>query len=358
MSSLKITVCMKEKDYARLLARGLAEQGYGMEVRVADSRDYPFCGPEDGHQVLVTDFSPKDGLRTGFEAQKGIIILGEEAVSAGELCRQILRMAEGEGRHQPFKNPDSTSAAAFYSRRGGCGVTSICLTCGRMLAGAYGEKVLYLPLTEDDGSRIYRDCKDDTASCGQGNARELLYRMRTGMRWKADGYGEPDFCGLFFLKDVEGLTVAERLELAEKLAEEGDFDRILMDFGSGAAAADWGQIQKEKGKNVFLIEVKSRRDLRCQTDREEDDGRPGCLQIWNHTAAENHGPADILHDEESFLLSPDGRGIDLVMSKSFAIGVKKLAEILLDRAANDVETDGLPSDYAEGGHLPSNYGRI
>lgn len=396
MKPVRIAVLMKEPAFGRAVARGLAESGNGFLIEVAE-RELPEGLPEilpeilpEECEVLVTDCGPEEclggssgaGMKEDMEKQgPGLVMVDPETCRISQLCREVQAAADrvrerrdisngeslrhrqgtwqngqrnGEGR--PGKGDQPTEIIGFLGVCGGCGVTATAVTAGRMLAGAYGEKVLYLPITETDGAWVYRETemlrrKSSSGECPQ-RGKELLYRLSHGLPCSVEGFVLRDCYGLEMIEGMDCLPAEERLELLTHLAEKGGYDRIILDLGNRESFQAVRR-QAEDMCSVF-VEVGNRLDGRCVLDSTFAPNPPITpdslnkpvffperrIMVWNH-GAENREPAvmaasdeqpvilEIAHDGESFLPDRETGRIDIAMTKNFAIGVKNLTEFLL-----------------------------
>lgn len=409
MKPVRIAVLMKEPAFGRAVARGLAESGNGFLIEVAERELLE--GRSETWEVLVTDCDPEEclgsgsgaGLKDDVEEQgPGLVIVDPETCRISQLCREVQEAADrvrerrcagsgeslrhrrgtwqngqrnGDGR--PGKGDRQTEIIGFLGLYGGCGTTALAVTAGRMLAGAYGEKVLYLPLTEMDGAWVYREAelfqrKGSAEECPSGECppgecpsgecpsgacpqrgKELLYRLSHGLPCSVERFMVRDCYGLEMSEGMDCLPAEERLELLTNLAEKGGYDRIILDLGSRERLRSIGK-QAAEMCSVF-VEVGNRMDGRCVLDFALAPNPLTCseslntpvifserrIMVWNHgtenrepavMAASNEQPVilEIAHDEESFLPDRETGRIDIAMTKNFAIGVKNLTEILMN----------------------------
>ena len=328
MKSLKVAVYMKEPGCARDLARGLAEQGNQWAVVVCDGE----IASQDEWEILVTDFDVKEVL--GAEIWASRVIWAGEPWPVSVLAGQVSSLASELGWERCPSKPDrKCRLAAFFSSQGGSGVTSAALTAGRILAGGYGERVLYLPLTYRDGSLRYRS-RPSVSGCSP--VKELLYRFRNCRPVSFERFIEADDYGLEYLSSEEGENCLQQLEPEEldfflqKIKETGTYDWIFADCGTGKVPL-----------NCFVrVAVDNLQDSRV--DMRAADGEAGFL-LKNHgtgNRTEVQGGqvwCEILHDEDSFFCGSNGI-TEISMSKSFSSGIKKFSERLLDTMPNSVDT--------------------
>ncbi|MGN1415176.1 MAG: hypothetical protein ACI4WY_13110 [Anaerovoracaceae bacterium] len=358
MKPVRIAVLMKEPAFGRAVARGLAESGNGFVIEVAEHALQEVPGAdqmEEGMdrspawEVLVTDCGPESCP----DDNPGLVLVDPETCRISQLCRAVqeaadrvresggirsgdcmrrLRETLGDGR----KNEDGrqTEVIGLLGFCSGCGVTALAVTAGRMLAGAYGEKVLYLPMTEIVDGWTYRDA-DLFREGGLQRGKELLYRLSHQLPCSVESFTLRDCYGLEMPEGMDCLPVEERQELLTHLREKGGYDWILVDLGSRKCLRyAWKQTA---GMCSALVEVGNRMDSRCSLDLPiAPDGLPKRrILVWNHSA-ENRMDAgenqwlEIAHDEESFLPDPEAGRIEIAMTKNFAIGVKNLTEVFMN----------------------------
>ncbi|MGN1143757.1 MAG: hypothetical protein ACI4SU_04265, partial [Anaerovoracaceae bacterium] len=352
MKPVRIAVLMKEAAFGRAVARGLAESGNGFLIEVAEpgppetpgTQETPETPGTQGMpgnpktsgaglpeewvcrsetwEVLVTDCGPEAcldggsgaGLKDNVEEQgPGLVIVDPETCRISQICRQVQEAADrvrerrcagsgerlryrrgtwqndqrnGDGR--PGKDGQQTEIIGFLGLCGGCGTTALAVTAGRMLAGAYGEKVLYLPLTDMDGAWVYREsdmlrrkgssgeftpeaCPPGEYSSGEHSpgacpqrGKELLYRLSHGLPCSVERFMVRDCYGLEMAAGMDCLPTEERLELLTHLAETGGYDRIILDLGSRERLRSIGK--QAAVLCSALVEVGNRLDGRCVLD--------------------------------------------------------------------------------------------
>lgn len=385
MKPIYVAVSTREAGFARAIARGLSEKGEGFFVQVLEREAVRAAAAAaaakaaeiaaaaeiggnveiaahaeiaaaaetaartginaaaevigTGHglnwQILVTDLCCQEGLIVPEVWMDRVIRLEGYVISVKDVLDRIMDVACNLGIGSAGGLGGKTSGrpfvVGFFGRHGGSGVTSVALTTGRMLAGAFGERVLYLSFAPEDDAYLYgagaqagpsvlsgerpgrpggRPCGLRTAQehmtgegrvgaqagsaagapaalkglGGRGRSRkELLYRLRQGMPFYFEQYAVEDVYGLACLKPTAGancfhlLVSDERRSLVEQIVKVTDYDVILVDLGAEPnPAQDW-----QKSCFHLLTEVRSRVDQRCLTDESEEDA----VVIWNHGPA-------------------------------------------------------------------------
>ena len=346
-----IAVWMKDPAFGRAVARGLAESGNGFLLEVTETLQRETL-QEGRYTVLLTDRkSELEGVENGKKAQFPAVVVADPVTCrVSQLCREILAAADRAHETHGARGGDLSSAeyregkrggriTGFLGRTGGCGTSAAVVTAGRMLAGAYGEKVLCFPLTGENGLRIY-SAEEDLPAPSVRSAKELLYRKLHQLPCSVAAYAACDSYGMEQIPSVCGLAAEERIRLLLCLQQE--YDRILVDLG---CRSQWNRteslqnevqngMKKEMKKEMnfcsHLVEIADCRDSRTALEEEsEGDGR---ILIRNHGAASrigSDGAVEIMEDPESFRSDPARKSISISMSKNYAIGIKNLVEILM-----------------------------
>ena len=354
MKPVTIAVSVKHAGFAEELARGLMElvRPYFVEIPGAEGE----TAPESRWEVLVTDFGENEGLAACFEPYR-VIAVQEDTCRisqiAGRISAAARKLRSQEAAEHPAypdedcqgeMEPGRSRLVIFRSFWGGAGVTTLAVAAGRMLSGAYGERVLYLPLTARDGSRMYR--RETEGSGPEGTAAELYYRMKKGRTFCLDDYVCSDDAGLEYLSwgtsggGAEGMSGEELTEFLRLLGKMTDYGWILADAGTGDFS----------GPAVLRVLVDSRQDCRC---RPAENGRTGdsCtgelrLLVHNRGLENRLEPSEdmrtgifaleLMEDGESFLTDEAGT-VEIILSKTYGAGIKKFSEWLLETVANPVE---------------------
>ena len=407
MEPIKIAVSTKEPGFARALARGLAEYGEGLYIRILeadpDMTAAGLHGPgQDGTappasadwDVLVTDLdlSAPDGWKDR------IVKLESYAISVKQVMDAVMEAAYTAGRCTGRRRQPETADGrrsviiGFYGRYGSSGVTSIALTVGRMLAGAFGEKVLYLSFAPVDdavlygavpyGAALYDAALYDAALDGEGAAvgpeepvaageagrdrrrsrKELLYRLRQEAPFYFQQYIEEDEYGLHCLHPCDGencfsaMEIQERRQVLDRISAAAGYNVIIADLGKRPEGNEFA----ETGCDLS-VEVRNRLDRRwaLQERRKEPYSRwVDHVTIWNRNeencGMEKKDPErcrteddleknpliefEIEDDTESFQIFTYAAGgyeevessgfISISMTKGFAMGIKNFADFL------------------------------
>lgn len=319
---------MKESGCSRDLARGLGEQGCRLSLMVCEGQ----IAPVESWDILVTDFDMKMDLGDEFWASR--VVWAGEPWPVSSIAGKIADLAAViRGEEGSFSREHGCRTAAFFSLQGGSGVTSAAMTAGRILAGAYGETVLYLPLTYRDGSLC---CRNPIGEKGCLSVRELEYRIQYGRPFSMDSFTEADQYGLEYFsvgQEWNCLWDMEQEQLhffLKKLQESGRYSWILLDCGTGPLP---------QGIQI-RIEVNNLQDCRIHGEQE---GMEASFLIQNHglenraEIRENRVQCEIVHDGESFLSGADGF-MDISMSKSYMEGIKIFSDLLLETVAKPADT--------------------
>ena len=355
MKPVTIAVSVKHAGFAADLAKGLMELGRPYFVEIAGAEGE--TAPESQWEVLVTDFGEKEGLAACFEPYRVIHVqedtcrISRIAGRISAAARKLRSQAEEEypepsaGTGHGELESGSGRIVLFQSFWGGAGVTSLAVASGRMLSGAYGERVLYLPLTARDGSRMYRrGCEGSRMTEGsgpEGTAAELYYRMKNGRPFCLDDYVCSDDAGLEYLSwgvsggSADGMSGEELTAFLKLLGKMTDYGWILADGGTGDFS----------GPADLRVLVDSRQDCRCRPG----DSCTGELRLLVHNRGmENRlepsggmmpgtSVLELMEDGESFLTDEEGT-VEIILSKTYGAGIKIFSEWLLETVANPVES--------------------
>ena len=359
MKPVTIAVSVKNPGFAADLVRGLSllDRPYCIEI-VREKSENAF---ESRWEALVTDFTGNEGLRACFEPYR-VVRADEYTCRISQISRRIdaaVRRYRDECAGCTDKVEErtigtetgngKTHTVIFRSLWGGAGTTSLALAAGRMLSGAYGERVLYLPFTPRDGSMLYR--KDAEAeNTAEGTGMELFYRMRNGRSFHFSEYVSCDYTGLEYLNwgsDGAGqvlMSEEEQLQFLHMCAEREEYDWILADLGTGNMDVS--------GAVRILVD----NHLDCRTVYRRTDGgqerRSEELQLviqnrglenqleeisdQNEERLQKSFIMELMDDGESFVTDDAGK-VEIVLSKSYAAGIKIFSEWLLENVGKSVE---------------------
>lgn len=354
MKPVTIAVLTKEAGLAADLARGLAERGSHFVIETVTPEQaenwgmQPRNGPEKYYEVLVTDYEEKDGLRGCFEPSR-VVLTGENPCRISDIHGKIMEAAGQPEGSLRLVDEQAARVVEFGSFWGGSGVTSLAVAAGRMLAGAYGERVLYVPFTQRDGSLDYRcisseGIREPGRSLGSP-VRELAYRLKNRRPVFWQNFSQSDDYSLDYLwcgrekNELLELEKEEQILLLEGLKLSGEYDWIFVDRGNGIlpAASD------------IRIAVDSQQDCRRREIGRTESGVCGLeILVVNHglenrkdaaasDAGETMVSVELIHDGESFLSGADGQ-TEIIMSKSYAVGIKIFSELLLEMVSNPAES--------------------
>ena len=350
MNPVKITVSTKEPGLARDIARGLTELGKNLIIKIVDVEGIAEKTSQTDAEVLVTDFDEKIAEKAGFEPSD-VVWICEDTPQISGIYRRIMdivcRKREetyGAGMSRPEgESIQASRILSFFSRQGGSGVTSAAVTAGRMLAGRFGEKVLYVSMTEMDDSLYYDETftEEEQAEINlTGSVKELWYRLKNH---------RPIFMEHFVRRDVYGL---EYLQTGsdEILLKEMDADTLQMFLMRLIQRGGYGWILLDLGKTSSCpacsvsVEVSNLRDQRSKRLPEAFEESCGELEITIlNNAARNcmdtsgsRWRLEVQYDEESFLKKTCTAGtVEICMSKCFAEGIRAFTDALMDWAMSD-----------------------
>ena len=355
MKPVTIAVSVKHPGFAEDLVRGLMKLGRSYFVEITGTEGE--TAPESRWEVLVTDSEGKTGLAGCFEPYR-VVRADENTCRISHISSQIDAAARKyrENREEPVQSNTAAGiykgksrVVCFQSSWGGAGTTSLVLACGRMLSGAYGEHVLYLPFTVQDGSVIYRHGTEAEDPSGAGGT-ELFYRMKNQRPFHFGDYVCTDYAGLEYLNWGRGSMKSGNMSEEEKIlflkltADQGEYDWILVDQGTGDLPFD----------AVVRVMVDNLQDSRTVSPEKDysreileseiqimvhNRGLENRLETASDTAGQNRNSSFILElvdDGESFVTDEAGK-VELVLSKSYAAGIKIFSEWLLETVGNPVE---------------------
>ena len=359
MKPVTIAVSVKNPGFAADLVRGLSllDRPYCIEI----AGDKCETALENRWEVLVFDFAENEGLAACFEPYR-VIRTDENTCRISQISSQIdeaVRRYRDEcaGCTDKFEERTigtetgngKTSTVIFRSLWGGAGTTSLALAAGRMLSGAYGEQVLYLPFTPRDGSMLYR--RDaEVENTAEGTGIELFYRMRNGRPFLFSEYVSCDYTGLEYLNWDSGgvgqvlMSEEEQLQFLHMCAEQEEYDWILADLGTGNMDVS--------GAVGILVD----NHLDCRTAYRRTDGEPEYRSEELQLVIQNRGlenrleavsdqneerlqkkfVMELMDDGESFVTDDAGK-VEIVLSKSYAAGIKIFSEWLLETVGKSVE---------------------
>ena len=361
MNPVKITVSTKEPGLARDIARGLTELGKNLIIKIVDVEGIAEKTSQTDAEVLVTDFDEKIAAEAGFGPSE-VVCIDEDVLQISVLYRQLMEIVcrKRDETNRTAWSAEGTGEAgsgrilAFFSRRGGCGVTSVTVTAGRMLAGQYGEKVLYIPLTHMDDSLLYEPDSKDPQSLPEnlmGTVKELVYRLKNQRTVCMEQFVRRDVYGLEYLRTagnesvLNGMDQKPLLQFLVRLSQAGGYDWIFLDLGKTSDSPMFavpvelfckkhrqGGITSVKEMAAPAVSAMPKINIVNQAERNHLDKTEN---LWN---------LEIQYDEESFLEGvlqavSGGRNasetVEICMSKCFAEGVRKFTDELMDWAMSN-----------------------
>lgn len=354
MKPVKIAVVTKEVGLAHDVARGLSELGKGISVVVIE----PETGLEfelgkrqnlrfEGADAVVTDlacFGDKMGCRTDFEPSE-VVYLQECGYRISEIYNKVMEVVclKRENDGEPFQltlrgGDEKCRMMAFFGKSGGCGVTSVAMTAGRLLAGIYGESVLYVGA--DGGDSETGADADGRASGGSDGGdgdgmalskmwKELQYRIKNDRTIYAEKFVQRDDYGLEYLQtgaEHMGLLDLYGEEFWQKLAQRCGYKWIFFDLGKRKSAPSW----------TIPVEIFNYRDVRDRHALEYASGirivnrvdanfaDVNCADNVRYDGDKNGAVFQVADDEDSFSYG------EISLSKNFAAGVRDFAGWLME----------------------------
>ncbi len=359
MKPVTIAVSVENPGFAADLVRGMSllDRPYCIEIAGAKYEN----ALENRWEVLVTDFAENEGLTACFEPYR-VIRADEDTCRISQISSRIdeaVRRYRDEcaGCTDEFeertigtgKDNGKTCTVIFRSLWGGAGTTSLALAAGRMLSGAYGERVLYLPFTPRDGSLLYR--RDmEAENTAERKGLELFYRMRNGRPFHFSEYVSSDYTGMEYLNWGSGgavpgfMSEEEQLQFLYLCAEQEEYDWILVDFGTG-------DMDVPGALRILVDNLLDCRTAYRRTDGEPERRSEELQLVIQNRGLENRLEAlseqeeerrqkkiimELVDDGESFVTDDAGK-VEIVLSKSYAAGIKIFSEWLLENVGKSVE---------------------
>lgn len=330
MKPVKIAVVTKELGLAHDVARGLSELGKGISVVVIEhgvgletepgkSQNPRF----EGADAVVTDlacFGDKAGCRTDFEPYR-VVYLQECGYRISEIYNKVMdlvclkRESDGEMLQLSLRGSgEMCRMMAFFGKSGGSGVTSVAITAGLLLAGMYGEAVLYVGA---DGDYSAGSCDGDGVALSN-MWKELHYRIKNDRPIYAEKFVQRDDYGLEYLQtgaEPLGSQVLMDLygeEFWQKLAQRCGYKWIFFDLGKRKSAPSW----------TIPVEIFNYRDVRDRYALEYASG----IRIVNRANVNcvNGAVFQVADDEDSFSYG------EISLSKNFAAGIRDFAGWLME----------------------------
>lgn len=319
---VKIAVVTKELGLAQDVARGLSELRKGISVAVIEPEKCQNLRFEDTDVVLtdLVDFEDKTGCGADFEPS-GVVYLQECGYRISEIYNKVMdvvcrkRENDGEPLRLMLRGSDEMCRMmAFFGKSGGCGATSVAVTVGQLMAGMYGESVLYVDVDGGDGVL-------------PNMWKELQYRIKNDRPIYAEKFVQRDDYGLEYLQtDAETLGMQGLLDLYceefwKKLALRCGYKWIFFDLGKRKSVPSW----------TIPVEIFNYRDVR---DRHALEGASGirivnradvnCVDNANYDGDKNGAVFQVADDEDSFSYG------EISLSKNFAAGLRDFAGWLME----------------------------
>lgn len=342
MKPVKIAVVTKELGLAHDVARGLSELGKGISVFVIEhgvgletepgkSQNPRF----EAADAVVTDLAccgDKAGCREDFEPSK-VVYLQECGYRISEIYNRVMdvvclkRENNGEMLQLSLRGSgEMCRMMAFFGKSGGSGVTSVAMTAARLLAGMYGEAVLYVGA---DGDYSAGDDGDGGDGVLSNMWKELHYRIKNDRPIYAEKFVQRDDYGLEYLQTCTeplGLLGLYGEEFWQKLAQRCGYKWIFFDLGKRKSAPSW----------TIPVEIFNYRDVRDRYALEYAGGirivnradvncaDVNCADNANYDGDKNGAVFQVADDEDSFSYGK------ISLSKNFAAGIRDFAGWLME----------------------------
>ena len=156
---VKLVIEMRDRGYAQRLAQRLCELCSGLEIEIC--RKGEFCewnDTADGYHLYGgCDILLSDSERACYGLPEHTAFLKlrrQEIFLPAPRILELIAMAyeKKTGRGFLLKSESDAQILSFCAEQGGAGVTAICVTTARLLAGMQEGAVLYLQLLPPDAA--------------------------------------------------------------------------------------------------------------------------------------------------------------------------------------------------------------
>ena len=342
MRKLKLAVFTKEEAYGRALARGLAAESRGLDVRICSS-DAEAVSEAEG-RVIITD-------RSEIAAGMKVYLAAEEQIPV----REILKLAAEEyyaKRGEVFVpwSGEGVRILRICSKKGGSGATVVALALARALAETEGRRVLYLNLGAADDHAVYVNAPFAKAAAKRRFIYEACVLEKEIFPTK---YAVRDEAGVYYLGvESAGNSLAREADLARLsgfLRRSKFFDYVAADSGKVFADGLDEDLRLEvfRAEKTWRLEKTTensemRRSAGGEEERRPDSGALETIAVFNFAAAASHvapGGFRLPYDEDSFIIKKDSAHggadgdymIEIAAAGPFAAAVGDLAEAVEER---------------------------
>lgn len=228
---IRVGIMLPDKMFAGALVRGLSRECRNMAFLLEQ--------PEYADLILTDEVCPQEYQKDRFLYLVNEPSRAEERVDLVfryEDCRSIVNRLTHlyyllTGRNLEYRGTTAFRVISFLGEAGGCGVTSLCLSVGRMLSILYGCHCLYLSLTPLDGSGQYVGYSEG------GDLQRLFYQLEAGKEVPlgahllSDGYLDRLRVPMLnhYLTEIDGQVLASLMETVNRM---GQYEYVLIDIGT------------------------------------------------------------------------------------------------------------------------------
>ena len=314
MTRQKITICVKNQEYGKLLVRGLCNECTGLCFYIEEKIENALIRLEDS--ILITDFNVPQNPKILYLSDFNSKIDKEPGISKltpiSEIFLKIAQMS-----HACFntklrrKTYDKTKIISVFSEHGGSGVTSISIVLGRLLA-LLGNDVLYLNCGPIDDYNKYINVDFN----GVSSKREYYFFSENGLNKSIESYIANDLWGLFYFKPERGMNSLFRevdiRQFIDCVVEDTRFSHIVVDYGKKDA------VPLEKGETSLKI-IHGEKQLVLSEECVENQ-----LRLINFSGYKRN-KKDVFHlrvDKTSFFKTDEK--IDISMGSKFADDIESV----------------------------------
>ena len=323
MRMIKLGIYLRNRQFAKDIARALAEIQTNLELTLLEGRIYAPETQIGYYDIILTD---RGELRT-YDSK--VVVITDEGSSgfdekyekegqalssfanADEILNAVVRTCE-RNNHKQFagNNIYSCKTIIFSSFAGGSGTSAAAITCGRLLASEYAKKVLYLNAGGSKGWKLYIS---DLAKPARP-VREMPHLIQNGILQSFDSYVQRDKYGLSYLEGTEKSQL-----VLQKLCESANYEFIIVDQPPIHLDINFDH-------KCIVINDKDQRSRFCkdsatgQTEKNSQD----IVQIVNRSpcAGWDEGRFKIPEDRDSF--TNGEMGIEIAMDGYYAINIGKV----------------------------------
>lgn len=228
---IRVGIQIRDRGYAEALVRGLSRESRNMAFLLDET---------ENTNLVLTDMAYPEEYKLDrylyLVAGNEVAVDREDLIFRYEDCRSIVNRLTClyyllTGRNLEYQGTTVFRAISFVSGTGGAGVTSLCLSVGRMMSILYGCHCLYLSLTPLDGAGQYEGI------CDGRDLQKLFFRLETkqevplGAHIVSDGYLDRLRVPFLnhYLTEIDGTLLASLMSAVDRM---GHYDFVLIDIGT------------------------------------------------------------------------------------------------------------------------------